>query len=280
MISHLCKILLKIFIIIISTLAYDTLTAQDSLWASIDDGLSIGEFISPSKSIVGDSKITIIKIDPQLYSLRLLCADEQNHSKLTVKEWCGKYKLICAVNAGMFQTDYKSNVGYMKNFDYNNNSKINSKYNSVAAFNPVDSYKDPYCIFDIDEKDMNAIILDYNTVVQNLRLIKWPARNRWSQQGKKWSEVALGQDKDGNVLFIFSRSPFSMHDFNKILINLPIGILCAQHLEGGPEASLYLKYKETEIELFGSYETGFNEFDDNNMYWAIPNVIGVIKKKN
>ncbi|MCD6117454.1 T9SS type A sorting domain-containing protein [bacterium] len=39
----------------------------------------------------------------------------------------------------------------------------------------------------------------------------------------------MGQNKDGNVLFIFFRSPYSIHDFNEILKNLPINIACAQH---------------------------------------------------
>ena len=29
----------------------------------------------------------------------------------------------------------------------------------------------------------------------------------------------------------------------------------------------------------GSYETGFNENDDNNSAWLIPNVIGIVKRR-
>ena len=42
-------------------------------------------------------------------------------------------------------------------------------------------------------------------------------------------------------------------------------------LEGGPEASLIAG----ELELVGSYETGFVENDDNHAFWALPNVIGL-----
>ena len=50
------------------------------------------------------------------------------------------------------------------------------------------------------------------------------------------------------------------------------------YLEGGPEASFYLSHNELMIEKMGSYETGFNENDDNNEFWQIPNVIGITKK--
>ena len=104
------------------------LTAQESNWRKLDTGLHIGEFDSPQKSITSDSKITILRIDPHIYSFKLLCADELNHSKLTAKEWCQRYNLLGTINAGMFQMDHKSNVGYMKNYKYKNNAKIKSTY--------------------------------------------------------------------------------------------------------------------------------------------------------
>ena len=253
--------------------------AQNAPWQKMADGLFVGEFLSPQKSDVGDSKIVIIKINPRFYSLRLLSAKELHIQNLTAKKWCQKYNLIAAINAGMFQADGKTNVGYMKNFTFFNNPKINSAYQSVAAFNPIDSQKPPFRIYDTDSYNIHDIIKNYNTVIQNLRLIKRPRLNRWSQQSKKWSEAALGEDQQGNALFIFSRSPYSMHDLNKILLALPIHIVCAQHLEGGPEASLYFSYKNKTLELCGSYETDFNENDTNVSYWPIPNVIGVKKKE-
>lgn len=253
-------------------------SGQDSIWIKIDDGLFHAELLAMNKSIVGDSKITIIRINPKLYTLKLLTSDELKENGLSAKDWVQKYSLICAINAGMFQTDYKSNVGYMKNFEDINNSGIRSDYYSVAAFNPINQDMPEFRIYDIDDVEMKTIINNYNTVIQNLRLIKRPGENRWSQQPKIWSEVALGEDKDGNSLFIFCRSPYSMHDLNNILLELPIDIICAQHLEGGPEASLYLSWNGYNLDKFGSYETGFNQNDNNVEFWSIPNVIGVIKK--
>ncbi len=251
---------------------------QNETWTNIDEGLVFLEFQSPQYPENDNAKITIIKIDPKVYAFRLLCAGEMNHSNLPVSDWCKKYNLIGAINAGMFKTDYKTNVGYMKNFDYINNEKINSKYFSVAAFNPGSSEKPPFKIYDIDKINMNSIINNYNSVIQNLRLIKHPGQNRWSRQNKKWSEAALGQDVDGHVLFIFSRIPHSMHDLNKILLNLPINLVNAQHLEGGPEASLFFSHNDVEIKRVGSFESGFTENNNNFIFWTLPNVLGFYRK--
>jgi len=107
-------------------------------------------------------------------------------------------------------------------------------------------------------------------------LIKRPGENRWSQQDRSWSEAALGEDDQGRVLFIFCGSPYSMYDFNKLLLSLPIGVVSAQHLEGGPQAQLYLKHGETVVNMSGNYESGIVEGDD--FTWPIPNVIGIVPR--
>ena len=253
-------------------------------WNDIDKGLSYKVFDAEKKAFFGDSKIVIVKIDPEIYNINLFSSKQYNHENLTAKDWSEKYDLSVVINAGMFQEDYSSNVGYMKQFDYINNAYINA-YQSVAAFNPKDPTIDKFRIFDIEkingvlQKDsIRHIINNYNSVVQNLRLIKRSKDNRWSQQKKKWSEVALGEDKVGNILLIFCRSPYSMHDLNEMMINLPIDIECAQHLEGGPESSLYIKSNNVELAFNGSYESFFIESDSNASFYKLPNIIGFTKK--
>jgi hypothetical protein len=252
-------------------------TAAPSPWIRLDDGLFFAEFGARKGETPGDSAITVIRIDPKHYSLRLLTASETGDENMTARDWVEKYRLAGAINAGMYLTDYKTNCGYMKNFKHLNNPHINKTYFSIAAFNPVDSSSSHFRIFDFDRTDMRKIIASYNTVIQNLRLVKRPGVNRWEQQEKQWSEVALGEDRDGNILFIFCCEPLSMHDLNDRLLSLPIRLACAQHCEGGPEASLYLTHNGREIIRTGG-ESGFNGNDGGSVFLPIPNVIGVVKR--
>jgi len=255
---------------------------QNAVWKQIDEGLAYGDFLSTIKSPSGDSRILIIRIDPRLYNFRLLSASELSPGSvsLNVKEWAEKYKLIATINAGMFQGDLKSNVGYMKNYSHMNNPRVHRTYASVFAFNPKKAELPPARIFDTDEKEMKEIIAEYQTVIQNLRLIKRPGLIRWAQQDKRWSEAALGQDQDGNILFIFSGSPFTMHELSKALLTLPIKLECAMHLEGGPVASLYLRHNSLELVRVGRHElASIMVGDTNNEILPIPNVIGIVKKK-
>lgn len=246
-------------------------------WKPVDEGLYVGEFRSHNTSITRNAKLTIIKIDPDQYTFRLLCAKEAGTNRMTVKNWCRTFGLIGGVNAGMYQADLLSNVGYMKNYTHINNARVASKFLSVFACNPVTESLRRARIFDIDESSMKDIISNYNTIIQNLRLIKRPGENRWPKQSKIWSEVALGEDGDGNILFIYSPAPYSMHEFNEILLSLPIDIVCAQHLEGGPDASMYFRHRGVTIEKYGSYESTFDDAADTQGASAIPNVIGFLR---
>jgi phosphodiester glycosidase len=98
---------------------------------------------------------------------------------------------------------------------------------------------------------LEFILKDYRSAVQNLTIIKRLGRNQWGQQDRMWSEAALGEDSSGHVLFLFSRAPFSMHDLNQQLLSTGIGLVAAQDLEGGPEAQLYLRVGEMQLESFG-----------------------------
>ena len=180
----------------------------------------------------------------------------------------------------MFKTDGKTHVGFMRFREHTNNGSTNN-YQSVAAFDPHGPKSLPFHIFDLDAPrvTMQSILKDYDSAVQNLRLIKGPGSNQWGKQDRMWSEAALGEDSAGRVLFIFCGFPLSMHDFNEELLAAGIGIVAAQHLEGGPEAELYVHAGSFKLEQFGSDETSFRENDSNSTPWPIPNVLGVRPKQ-
>lgn len=249
-------------------------------WTELAPGLDLGSFSLASQGEDGSARVTILRIDAHRWDLDLLTQREMNLPKaLTAKQWCADHNLVAATNAGMFATDYVTHLGYLQRSGDRHNATINA-YQSIAAFGPKREGLKPFRIFDLDTPgfDIDAIRADYSHLVQNLRLIKRPRENRWSDQPKRWSEAALGEDSEGRALMIFSRTPFTMYELNRRLLELDIDLLAAQHLEGGPEAQLFVDVGETRFEGFGSFETGFREDDTNPFSWPVPNVIGVREK--
>jgi hypothetical protein len=253
----------------------------DGAWQALAPGMELGKFSAGQHRRSGDSRITILRIDPNLWSLEFIGLSlDEDYSRQTARQWSKAHQLTAAINAGMFGTDYSTHIGYLRFRNHVNNDNVNA-YQSVAAFDPRRDGLPHFRIFDLDDPgiSMQSILQDYASAVQNLRLIKRPGQNQWTQQEKTWSEAALGEDESGRILFIFCRSPYSMHDLNNELLRLGIGVVSAQHLEGGPQAQLYINTGETEFEISGSHGISFPASDDISTAWPIPNVLGVRPRK-
>ena len=250
---------------------------KGSAWQQLDAGLHVAKLVTPGPLPLQGFTLFIIKIDPHIYEFELLCASELDCPPMTTQQWAEKHNLLGAINAGMYQTDLRSNVGFMKNFAHFNNNHLNSSHKSLAVFNPKSPYDPHFYIYDLDEINPDSVLELYNTAIQNLRLIKRPGENRWHKQNDKWSEAALAQDADGNVLFIYCRRPISMFDFNQALLRLPVHIVCAQHLDGGPHASLFFAHNGAVHNYAGAISIT-QEAEDIIQGVLVPNVIGFRKR--
>lgn len=244
-------------------------------WQSLGNGIEYGIFHLNTLPENGDGKVHIVRINPALVKLKLLLASEYDKKRRTTAEWCEDFNLIAAINAGMFQKDYFTNVGYLRNGEYIQNKRWSRKYKSVLAFDPKKAGLPPAIMVDTEEPDAMKRLDDYNAVVQNLRLIKGNGINVWEKSNNKWSESAVGMDQQGRILFLFCRLPYPMKEFNEGVISLGLGITHVMHTEGGVSASLSIRTRNINMDLAGSYETELDLDGINIGLRSIPNVIGV-----
>jgi len=225
-----------------------------------------------------DGRIHVVRIDPKQAPLLAVMASAGDRKPRTAGAWCRERKLAVAINLGMYRDDRLTNVGHAHAPGHVNNPHWSEKYKSALAFGPSRPGLPAAAMVDLDTSGAEAGLAAYGTVVQNLRLIRAPGRNVWGKQQRRWSEATVAADKTGHILFIFSRRPYAMNDWNDMLLGLPLGIAAAMHVEGGPEASLSIHAGGVDLDLNGSYETGFNENDDENAQWPIPNLIAVPRR--
>lgn len=247
-----------------------------SAWRELEKGLSVARFPTKKKSLHGDSKVTIVKVDLEHYALKLYTAAEYGNFR-TADQWAEEFGLQAVINTGMFEPDYSS-TGYMKNLGKVSNPRFKSGYNVMMAFDPVAKGLPKAQIVDRKCQDFLVAQQQYGTLIQSLRMIDCHRENTWGKTRKMWSTAAIGKDKQGHLLLIHSRSPYTVRDLVDELLAMPIGIQSTMYVEGGPEASLYVNAGGTQVRQMGSYETGFNENNNNNEFWPIPNVIGLKRK--
>jgi uncharacterized protein YigE (DUF2233 family) len=169
----------------------------------------------------------------------------------------------------------------MKNFKHYNNSKLRGGYSAMLAFNPKPGVKVPLVkIIDMYLDNWQLWRFSYNTYLQSIRMIDDKHQPVYWQKNPnmKSSMTVFAVDKDGNVLFVFTRSPYSANEMTDMLLSLPLNVHNAMYLDGGPEASFYLNHNGYKVEKVGCYVSTTFEKDDNDHFWEIPNIIGIRKR--
>ncbi|MFN8415134.1 MAG: phosphodiester glycosidase family protein [Cytophagaceae bacterium] len=246
----------------------------------LDTGLVYLKFPVVGVSAYEKESIEILKIDPKCYQFEIGCATKEGIESKPLNQWMKDKKWVAAVNAGMFKLEgnFKQCTGYMKVGTHMNNPNTTANYKSYFACQTVNSKLAGATLIDATTESVDSLKRNYSNVVQGIRMLDAQGKNIWQYQEKKWSMVLLGKDANGNILYIFTRAPYRVYDFINELKKLPIQLTRLMYLEGGPEASFGIQHPQVQRMVMGSFETGFNENNNNQNFWAIPNVIGIVKK--
>lgn len=251
----------------------------NSIWNHLLPGLGYAAFHGEMENGAGEFDISILRINPAKFRFKLLTASENNNKQRTIKDWVQEFGLLAGINASMFWEDRVTSTGFMKNFDRFNNTIIHPDYGAFLVFNPRDEDSEPVKLIDrANTPNWRQQIRKYHTVVQNFRMISSKQKNVWVKKSRKFSVAALGQDLDGQILFIFSKNPSSIHELNNRLLELPIQIQNCMFVEGGPVASMYVNNETMEKEWAGLAKTTFWSQVPGRMY-RIPNVIGIVSNQ-
>jgi len=239
---------------------------ETGAWNELEPGFEVGRFNPQLRVADPAGELVVLRIDPHKWDLKILLRkQEEGDRPRKPQQWCEEFDLAAAINVGMYQENHSTNVGCCKVNGAVENSWVND-YMSAMAFGPLDASLPLFRIFDLDVTPLEEITATYSNVVQNMRLIKRSRENRWRPQGSTWPEAALAEDNQGRVLFIYCSVSYSMHEFNEVLLALPLQVVCAQHLEGNNPARLWINHDAM---------AGVSQVGDSGTVPAVPNVLGV-----
>ena len=252
-------------------LASPLMASPPPSWQSLSPGLDVARFADPA--------VVVVRVDPTRYAFRLLSAKTLALKDTpTAPGWVEGHAVTGVINASMFQEDHLTSVGYMRDGKKVNNGSW-SRDKAVFMSQPLEAGLPPVRILDRSCEDAAALARKYRVVVQNIRMIDCGRRNVWAPQPRKWSTACVGLDRQGRVLLIHVRAPMTTHDLVDVLLRLPLDLERLMYVEGGPEASLYVRVNgKVVVSEVGSFETGFFESNGNAAFWPLPNVIAFAAK--
>jgi hypothetical protein len=248
-------------------------------WQVLEPGLEYAEVDSPIPSDVGDSRIRMVRIDPSRFTVELFNASaDPDRVRRTARQWAVEHGLAAAINASLYQADYRTSTSLMRSRQHVNNPRL-SRHNAVLLFDRLDPDLPPVQLVDRTCRDLGAVADRYAGAVQGIRMISCRRANVWTQQPKQWSNAAVGIDDAGRLLLLHMRSPLSTHDFGEALLQLPIGLRETMYVEGGPEAQLFVSGGGQEFETVGSHGSSALASLANGLALPVPNVLGVRRRQ-
>ena len=242
--------------------------AERTIWRELGPGLELARFDSRERRVSAAGDLVGLRVDPARRELRVMEPGPLTGAHgLTLAAWAQTFGLVAAINAGMYQEDHRTHVGFCQIDGEISNPSVND-YLSALAYDPVSSEDPPFRLFDLEETPLREVRARYRTVVQNLRLIKRERQNRWQPLGDRWTEAALGEDAAGRALLIHCTTPWSMYEFNELLLALPLDLVAAQHLEGRSQARLWLDDAAGRGDGVSGRQRGTGP--------VLPNIIGIV----
>jgi len=251
-------------------------------WTNLMDGLQLAELDAPKKSVVNDSKLTILKIDAREFEFEFLTASEHGKHPRTAPDWAKEFSKNIIINAGMYSYNKaQSNKGYLKSRNHLNNPVKASYYNAMMAMHPKDPAKLPFEIIDITCQSWDMVKTQYHSLCQGMRMISCSGEGMafTKRPDQSCSMILTATDTSGNLYIVFTRSPYTHLDMIAFLLGMPLDIRTTVYLEGGPETSLYVNTGDTVISKYGSYVSNTCDNDDNDHFRKIPNVISLRKRE-
>lgn len=252
-----------------------TAAAAGEVWRKLDDGLEFGDLRAPKKAEAGDSRILVLRIDPRRYEFRLMCASAGDKKPLTARQWCQRNGLVAAINSSMYAKDELTSVSLLKGRGHQNNGHVSAD-KMMLVFDPTDPAEPPARLVDLDRQTAADVLRKYSGAAQSIRMISQAGNNVWRQQPRRPSVAAIGMDRQGMILFIHSRSAYTVHDLIDMLMAMPLGLTMCMYVEGGSPAQLFVHAGDFEVEAVGNYEALPD--GDNKVVRPVPNVIGIVKR--
>ncbi len=241
-------------------------------------GLTVERIEADPAAAPAGACITLVRIDPARFRLRILAASKHGDgASRPLPEWVRTYGETGGINTSMYLQSGRS-TGILRSAELVDRDADNAAMGAYLAFDPVSPEDAPVALFGrgcpgVELADVRA---RYRGLVQNYRILGCDGEAVPWQDEKRFSAAAVALDEGGHVVFVHSRTPWQMTAFAQRLADPALGLRAAMYVEGGPEASLYVRAgaggAAEEIAEVGSFETGF--FDaSNTRFWAIPNVL-------
>ncbi len=249
-----------------------TITAP---WKKLEPGLEHASFALQNTK-APKANLEVLRFDPKYFQFVLHSISEKGCSPQTLSQWASEADTVAAINASMYLPDGRTSTGYMRSGTHQNNKHIAKSFGAFFLAEPTKTHLAPAKLLEKDQPNTLETLDDYAIVIQNFRLINSNREILWSKGGQKHSIAAVGEDGQGNILFLHCRQPIEAYTFAQELLRLPLDVRTVMYVEGGAQAGMVLR-QNNESTFWGGRHPA--DVLLGSVAVALPNILGVRRKK-
>ena len=254
---------------------------QELTWLPLEKGLDLTRISYSSRKsdlFIQTFTIRILRFDTTLFDFVLCSARWDGGQPYSIREWAELKRLSAGINASMYQTDGLTSTGYMRRGELTNNGRVVQRYGSFFVSGPRTGGLPRAAVLDREKDDWQALLPQYDTVIQNFRLMGPEGQQLWPKNGPRHAIAAIAEDLNGRILFLHCPQPVSVHDFVEALkAHSSLNLNSAMYVEGGSEATLMLNLPDGVYVWTGMSPANYMLSGLGNDY-PLPSVLGVIPR--
>lgn len=246
-------------------------------WTEVRPGLDLMKVPPPGNGQVWS--LLALRADPARWQVVVLsAATSKSHPPMTVDDWAAEHDLTAVVNAGMYQKDGRTPVGYLRSEGREVGRHWRRDWQAALVAGPQAPGRPDVTLLDAScDGSLPVAARGYRQAIQGIRMLTCRGENTFRPGGRRAARLAVGVDGAGRLLFVFHRQPVTGHDFVERVRETGIEARRLMYLEGGSEASLVVRLADGEVRLGGiaSTEIGRWTLMPEGVFLPIPHVIGL-----
>ena len=214
-----------------------------SEWHEIEKGLEIKEDVFKNEASDKEEKITLVKIDPNLFEFKI---SQDTENPKSIFEWQKETNAVLASNGGYFQENFQT-AGLLVIDGKTFGPKKSQVYDGmllISAGFPQLRYL-PVSGFDYEKEKIDFGVQSFPVLIKPEGLA-----NLSEDDGKLSRRTVIAQGSDNNIYLIYTHNfNISLFQLMNYLLNSEIKFKIAVNLDGGSSTGLEIKDNDFSYEI-------------------------------
>ncbi len=211
-------------------------------WVTVRPGLEVAEVTAGPRATKSWSLVAV-RADPARFEVVVLATGPgEGPGGMTAEEWAHKHDMVLVANAGMYEEDGRTPVGYARSHGRRVGRPWRKDWGAALVAGPKRRGHPAVALLDVAcDGPLPAAAEGYAHVLQGMRLLTCRGENTFRPGGRRAVRLATGVDGEGRLLFVFHRTPVTTYDFVENVRAAGLDARRLMYLEGGSEASLFVR---------------------------------------